>query len=127
MKWLWNAKDGGPESKVWMWGVESKRLGSICLLKFDRGSREAYHTHAFDAVSWVLSGHLYEQFFNSDKTNQYGRSFKPVFTGRQTFHKVTGIAPKTWVLSFRGPWVDKWMEFNNNGMQQLTHGREQVV
>ena len=61
MKFLFKAKDGGPESKVTgYWLIESKRWFSIALLRFDEGSREAFHTHAFNAISWVLWGELLE-------------------------------------------------------------------
>ena len=58
MKILWGDKDGGSESRVWVWGLESKLFGSILLMCFRKGSREAYHTHAFNAISWVLRGWL---------------------------------------------------------------------
>ena len=46
------SKDGGPDSTVWMYGIEVKWLFSILLLRFEDGSRDAYHSHAFDCVSW---------------------------------------------------------------------------
>ena len=50
-------KDGGPESKVdGYWLFRHKRLFTVALLRFSKGSREAYHSHAFNAVSWVLTG-----------------------------------------------------------------------
>lgn len=120
------AKDGGPESLVWCWGFESKAFGSIMLLNFKKGSRKAYHTHAFHALSWILTGHLFEEMFDSDETVEYTPSIKPVFTHKDRFHKVTGIAKSTWVLTFRNGWVDKWLEYNEHGHQTLTHGRKLV-
>lgn len=35
---------------------ESKTYGSIVLLNFKEGNREAFHTHAFNSISWVLLG-----------------------------------------------------------------------
>lgn len=122
MRFLWGSKDGGPDSKVRMWGIESKAVGSLVLLKFDKGGREAYHTHAFHAVSWVLSGWLYELLSNGF-SNQYKASSKPIITKRDCFHKVRGVTDATWVLSFRGPWVSTWLENNEHGLQVLTHGR----
>lgn len=52
-------KDGGPESPVDAYFlVELKGLFSIALLKFNKGCREAFHSHAFDAWTWFLSGDL---------------------------------------------------------------------
>lgn len=129
MKLLWNDKDGGPESRVWMYGFESKRFGSALLLRFEDGSREAYHSHAFLAVSWVLWGLLLERFHGYyDWTVRHFPSVRPIITHRDTFHKVTSVG-RTWVLSFRGPWwTDAWFEFiPGRGEITLTHGRREVA
>lgn len=117
-------KDGGKDSTVWgLWLAEFKKLFSIVLLRFDGPSREAFHTHAFDSVSWVLRGRLTET--NLDGTvNVYTPSFKPVKTYKSTFHMVDSTGT-TWVLSFRGPWADNWKEYlpMSNEFVTLGHGR----
>jgi hypothetical protein len=41
---------------VWGWWlVELQRAFSAVLLKFADGSREVYHSHAFNSRSWVVS------------------------------------------------------------------------
>lgn len=128
MKFLKHMKDGGPESKVnGYWLVEIKSLFSIVLLHFSNGSREAFHSHAFNAYSWVLHGRLHEDPLHS-WANYYKPSFKVIFTPRSMFHKVTSIGD-TWVLSIRGPWSDTWQEFlpDKDKFQTLTHGRKVVA
>jgi hypothetical protein len=118
-------KDGGPESKVHgYWLFRSKSLFTIALLRFDHGSREAYHSHAFNSISWVLKGALYEMAV--DKDNYYEPSLKPIITKRETLHKVYGVTPHTWVLTFRGPWVDTWHEIVDNKRVTLTHDRVEL-
>lgn len=133
MKWWFKAKDGGPESKVTgYWLVEWKRVFSIVLLRFDSGSREIYHTHAFNACSWVLCGRVYEYHLSGlSKTfqlqfNVLKPSLLPVITLRTRLHKVFGIAPKTWILSFRGPWSSTWTEYDiySDETTVLGHGRQ---
>ena len=52
-------KDGGPESTVTgYWLIEYKPLFSIVLLKFEGKSRDAFHTHAFNSLSWLISGNF---------------------------------------------------------------------
>lgn len=130
MKWLFKGKDGGEESKVYgYWLFESKRFGSIVLLNFKQGSREAYHTHAFNSISWILYGRIREDFHNAYIfSNIYGVSLIPIITTRSTFHKVSGLTKNTWILSFRGGWVDKWLEYLPaiNKVITLTHGRKQI-
>lgn len=128
MRILFKKKDGGPYSKATgYWLIEWKRAFSIVLLRFDRGSRDAFHSHAFNAISWVLSGCLLEQF--RDRTwRLHEAGWWPIRTPRETFHKVHGLEPRTWVLSFRGPWVDRWREdLPNRGLVTLTHGRREVT
>jgi hypothetical protein len=118
-------KDGGPESRVdGFFIIEIKRWFSVVLLHFLSGSRDAYHSHAFDAVSWVLRGQLIENEL-SGTTNTYRPSFRPVVTRRATFHKVVSVGD-TYVLSFRGPWVRFWREYDPGKklFTTLTHGRK---
>jgi hypothetical protein len=128
MKILFKAKDGGKESNVTgYWLIESKSLFSIVLLCFDRGSREAFHNHAFNAVSWILSGQLLEELKDGRFYN-YTSSIIPIFTSRERMHRVFGKANKTWALSFRGPWNKTWKEFLPNKDKEitLTNGRVEV-
>ena len=132
MKLFSLCKDGGPESTVWGYFlVEIKSLFSIVLLRFENGSRDAYHSHAFNCVSWVLKGELNEYHSPETKPNPFDRldihgpSLLPVLTFRDTTHKVVSIG-RTWVLSFRGPWSKTWKEIEGGEEKTLTNGRRQV-
>ena len=128
MKFLHYGKDGGPESTVHgFWLIEIKSLFSIALLRFDNGSRDSYHTHAFNCKSWVLSGKLREQHLKG-KEEVHHPSFKPVTTKKSTFHRVISEGT-TWVLTFRGPWDKTWEEYNpiTKVFTALTHGRKEVT
>lgn len=129
IKLLWNDKDGGHESRVWAYGIEIKSLFSIILLRFENGSREAYHSHAFNCLNWVLKGQLHED--RSTNPREYSEIYnyfpkvKPFIIRRQYMHKVCSIGT-TWVLSFRGPWANTWKEIAEGREITLTHGREEV-
>lgn len=142
MKFLEISKDGGPESTVWAyWLIEIKWLFSIVLLRFENGSRDAYHNHAFNCISWVLKGKLVEHVkytapagkaYGIDYpshshyfTNTYQPSLVPVMTYRDTMHKVVSEG-RTWVLSFRGPWSKTWKEVVGEKEITLTNGRRVV-
>lgn len=128
MKLFFKAKDGGPESNVTgYWLIESKKYFSIALLEFSYGTRENFHSHAFNAVSWVLSGLLFEELPYPARGNLYFSSIKPIYTKRETLHRVHGAVKSTWVISFRGPWSSTWREYNNRtGFTTLTNGRKVV-
>ncbi len=131
MKLFSYGKDGGQESKVWgFWLIEIKSIFSIVLLRFEDGSRECYHEHAFNCFSWVLRGKLIEQFLalKSGANQEHGASWLPFITRKTTFHKVISKG-RTWVLSFRGPWCDRWREHDEatGKTTTLTHGRKEVT
>ena len=126
MKMFFKAKDGGKDSFVTgYWLIECKSLFSIVLLRFDPGSREVYHNHAFNALSWVISGSIEEHTLHSWVPNIHLGSLIPIYTSRTTFHKVYGKAEKTWIISFRGPWSKTWKEYDDK-YTVLASGRVQV-
>jgi hypothetical protein len=117
-----SGKDGGAESTVWgYWAIEAKKLCSAVLLRFEDGTRDADHDHAFNAISWVLKGRLIEHH-TSGLVEIHTPSWRPVVTRRSTFHRVRSVG-RTWVLSFRGPWNDVWHERVGGQVIGLTHGR----
>ena len=128
MKLFARRKDGGGESTVTgYWLIEVKSLFSICLLRFDGASREAFHNHAFNCFSWVLKGELIENFLDG-RERQHPASWRPFVTRRTDFHKVSSVQGSTWVLSFRGPWASRWREWRplEGRLVTLTHGRREV-
>ena len=122
MKFFSKAKDGGPESPVDAYFLfEMKSLGSVALLKFNKGAREAFHTHAFGAMTWFICGDLIEEKIDGKKT-VYRRSIFPKITKRTNNHRV--IANKdSWCFTIRGPWKNTWTEDHDDETTVLTHGR----
>ncbi len=126
-KFFFKRKDGGQNSTVTgYWLFEFKSLFSIVLLKFDEGAREAFHNHAFNALTWFVRGEVVEHYLDgSSKT--WKPSFWPKYTARDCFHKVFGVKT-TYALSIRGPWSKTWKEFlpSENQYVTLTNGRQVV-
>lgn len=129
MKLFNKCKDGGPKSPVDAYFlIEWKDVFSIALLKFNKGCREEYHTHALHALTWFICGELSEQRLNIfEKTvisKPYRKSIIPKVTTRDNLHRV--IAEKdSWCFTVRGPWVDSWWEYDmtNNTGHKLGVGR----
>jgi len=127
-RFLYKKCDGGKESGVTGYFlIEWKMVCSIGILHFKEGSREAYHNHAFNAVTWWLMGDVVEEHHPSGDHKYFKQSFIPKITNRNCFHKV--IARKeSYALTFRGPWLDTWLEYRPslNKEVMLTHGRKLV-
>lgn len=122
-------KDGGNESTVTGYFILAiKPLFSLVLLRFDGASREAFHTHAFHCISWVLKGELVEEM-RDGRVYKLTRSILPFLTTRKDFHKVSSVTARSWVLSIRGPWAKEWKEHLPLEKRDriLTHGRVEVT
>lgn len=126
MKLFRKSHDGGKDSGVTgYWLIEWKNVFSIVLLRFGVGSREAYHSHAFNALTWWLKGEVMEQFQDGSNSKFWRPSLKPKYTSRNNFHRV--VAQKvSWALSFRGPWSKTWQEEKNGEVYTLKQGRIRI-
>lgn len=126
MKFMRYGKDGGKDSKVWgFWFLEIKSLFSVVLLCFDEGSREAFHSHAFNAYTWFLTGSVDEHHITGEIIT-WTPSLVPKYTPRSCFHKVYP-KKRTYALSVRGPWNKTWMEFDSISKTTTTLSNGRVV
>lgn len=119
--------DGGQDSGVTGYFlIEFKPLFSIGLLHFKDGSRENYHSHAFNALSWFLRGKITEQKLRR-KDHHFAPSLLPKYTPRENIHRVISHGD-TWCLTLRGPWTPTWIEYrpDTDEFVKLTHGRKVV-
>ena len=130
MKLFKKSHDGGKDSGVTgYWLIENKKFFSILLLRFSKGSREAFHSHAFNAYTWWLKGLVKEEFKDTNDCIIWKPSllnlFFPKYTPKGNFHKIIGIK-ESWALSIRGPWDYTWKEFKNGEEYTLSQGRVRV-
>lgn len=138
-KIFYTKPDGGNDSGVKAYFlIEWKILFSIGILRFNKGSREAYHSHAFNALTWWLKGSVTEARLNcvfdgegtlirknEDDKKNFKPSLIPKITLKSNCHKV--IAHETtYALTFRGPWKNTWNELKDNKWVTLTHGRKLI-
>lgn len=127
MRLFQKVKDGGPDSPVDAYVlIEIKSLFSIMLLKFNKGGREVYHNHAFNALTWFICGEMYEQELDHEYAlYKYKRSLIPKLTPRSNMHRVRALKD-SWALTLRGRWKNTWLEWNGIRYVKLTHGRREV-
>lgn len=122
MKFFTWSHDGGKDSGVTgLFVVEIKSLFSIVLLRFSKGTREAYHSHAFNALTIWLWGRVKEHMLSGEVLEWKTGDVK--FTPRDNFHKVEALET-SYALCFRGPWADTWAEVVGGKPRVLTHGRK---
>ena len=124
MKFLQWGTDGGKESGVrGFWICEIKSLFSIVILFFNKGTRENYHSHAFNAYTFFISGKVEEQLLNGN-VNIWKPSLYPKYTSRSIFHRVKALE-NTCAICFRGPWQKYWYEYSPKNKEYflLTNNR----
>jgi len=125
MKIFQKSKDGGPDSPVDAYFlIECKHLFSVALLKFNKGGREAFHTHAFNAWTWFLKGSLEEEDISGEKYI-YKKSILPKITLRKKNHRVKASVD-SWCLTIRGPWESTWQESHKGSLTKFTWGRKKI-
>lgn len=120
------SSDGGVNSGVTAFFlIEWKPVLSIALLHFKEGTRENYHSHAFNALTWWLSGHVCEhKWVHWDTPEYFKPSWKVKVTPRSNAHKIEALK-ESWAFTLRGPWLDRWTEITPDGeVITLTHGRK---
>lgn len=122
MKFLQKSPDGGKDSGVTgFFVVEVKPLFSIVILRFNKGTREAYHSHAFHALTFWLKGRVREEHLNGETKWFSGGMLK--YTPRTVFHRINALET-SYAISFRGPWKNTWKESRSGEFVTLTHGRK---
>lgn len=128
MRFFEVAKDGGPDSHVTgFFLIEIKSLFSVVILKFAKGTREAFHSHAFNALTlWLSPAYVCEEFPYADF--RFWHDFTWKYTPRDLMHRVRALVD-SYAISFRGPWKKTWQEYltNTGNTVTLTNGRKLVV
>jgi hypothetical protein len=125
MKWFKKSPDGGTNSGVTAYFlIEWKSLFSVAILRFNKDSdRENFHSHAFNAITWWLKGHVVEEDIDGG-TLTFKPSIWPKITKREKVHKVHPVET-TWAITFRGPWNPHWIEVSPTGEHiTLGYGRK---
>lgn len=119
MRVLNKAKDGGAKSTVDAFFLcEFKRYFSVAFLRFNTGGGEEFHSHAFNAYTWFLFGNMYEETRGDSSPVQYTRRVIPKLTQRDKIHRVYAFKT-SWCFTVRGPWVETWSEFSEDGTETL--------
>ena len=129
-KWIprffFKKSDGGKDSGVNAYlFFECKPVCSFGFLRFSKGTRDSFHSHAFIGITWWLKGKVEEETWQGE-TKTFIPSFKPKITKRDKIHRVKGIET-TWAITCRSSWSDTWFEIDKDGNKIiLTHGRKVV-
>lgn len=106
---------------------ENKSLFSVYFHVFNTVEQDRFHTHAFDAVSFVLRGsYEEEQKLPSGIVIKKKVGVGVRYIPKDYNHRLLRSEPDTMSLLFAGPWVRYWTEENRSFTRTLTWGRREV-
>lgn len=111
---IWKRKviNLGEQSVTELTILEWKRLFSIKLFNFHKtdGKQDRFHTHAFNAVSILLSGDYTEEVIHGIAIKKAERSRKRfLFIPKGVYHRITK-SKGCRTLLITGPWGDEFKE-----------------
>lgn len=111
---IWKRKDInlGDQNVSELTVLEWKRFFSIKLFHFHKtdGEQDRFHTHAFNAVSVLLSGDYVEEILDCDVITPKLRSRKRfLFIPKDSFHRITK-SKGCRTLLITGPWGNEFKE-----------------
>jgi len=95
---------------------EWKKLFSIIIYHWKTIKQNRFHSHAFPAYAFLLSGKYIEEVIENGKVVQktVNQRFKPRFIPKKYIHRILRAEPRTWTIVFVGRWMDYWFEYFDN-------------
>lgn len=93
---------------------EIKYVCGIIVNIFNTTNQDRFHSHAFNAFSWMLRGHYFEEVIE-DGAVVTKKIEKSRFIPRNYIHKITQSTPNAMSITFEGPWESTWNEYFDTG------------
>ena len=121
--------DLGEQSVTELTILEYKKWFSIKLFNFHKseGVQDRFHTHAFNAYSFLLKGDYTEEVLEGDKIVKCARSrSKALFIPKNSYHRITRSKGCVTIL-ITGPWGETFKELRNtvgNTYQEVVCGSQ---
>jgi hypothetical protein len=92
---------------------ESKYFGGVWIYNWKTIKQNRFHTHAFNAYAFLLSGSYTEEVIEDGviKNNTVNQWMKPRFLPKNYCHRILKAEKNTWTIVFFGKWIPYWYEF----------------
>lgn len=109
---------------------EHKSIFSIIVYNWKTITQNRFHSHAFPAVAFLLSGKYEQEIYKKGvvTANMVNQWMKPRWLPRNYTHRVMKADSNTWTIVFVGPWTKYWYEWfqDTNTWVKYTWGRKVV-
>lgn len=92
---------------------EHKYLFSIIVYNWKTVKQNRFHSHAFPAMAFLLSGKYEQEVYKNGeiKVDYVNQWLKPRYLPRNYTHRIMKAEPNTWTIVFTGPWMNYWYEY----------------
>lgn len=92
---------------------EHKYLFSIIIYNWKTIRQNRFHSHAFAAIAFLLSGKYEQEVYKNGKISIQivDQWLKPRYLPRNYTHKILKADPSTYTIVFTGPWMKYWYEW----------------
>jgi len=109
--------------------IEIRKLFSIYFHFIDTEFQDRFHTHAFNAVGWTVSGGYDEEVMegvNGTKTytKHIGRGIRRI--PKMYNHRILKAKPNTMTILFTGPYNELWTEETDSWVKLITRGNTEI-
>ena len=110
--------------------IEFRKLFSIYFHFIDTKFQDRFHTHAFNAIGWTVSGGYNEDVMdnvngNKTHTKYIGTGFR--YIPKMYNHKILDAKPNTMTILFTGPYNELWTEETDSWVKLITKGNKEIV
>lgn len=102
---------------------EIRNLCSIYFHNINTKKQDRYHTHAFNAYSFIINGEYSEIIFETKQILTF-KSGIIRYIPRNLNHKLCDSKPNTWSILICGPYNNIWTEHTENEIIYLTKHRK---
>jgi len=104
---------------------EFKPLGGVIFNVFNSVEQDRFHTHAFNAISVMISGSYNEEIRKDYGYEQRKRHRDICYLPRTLEHRIMDSTPNAISVTLCGPWEGTWTETSLSGrIRKLTWGRK---
>lgn len=107
---------------------ECKYLFSIILYNWKTIKQNRFHSHAFSAIAFLLSGAYEQEVYKNGqiRTEKVNNWLTPRYLPKNYTHRIMKAESRTWTIVFTGPWMKYWYEWfeDTNTWVKYTWGRK---
>lgn len=92
---------------------EHKYLFSIIVYHWKTIKQNRFHSHAFAAIAFLLSGKYVQEVYKNGiiEENVVNQWLSPRLLPRNYTHRILKADPNTYTIVFTGPWMKYWYEW----------------